>query len=106
NILSHHAPPLHSTLGFLWSGQTYASYHDFGIPASSATVDVRAFNVVNVSFVNLPSASLIAPILPGRGDIPFPNYAFLVEHKKSRKRLMFDLGIRSDPRKLCSQCRE
>ncbi|KAJ7180773.1 beta-lactamase-like protein [Mycena filopes] len=76
--------------------QAYASYLDFGIPASSATVNVRAFNVVNVHFINQPTASLIGPVLPGHDAIPFPNYAFLVEHNTTR--IMFDLGIRVDPK--------
>ncbi|KAJ7759168.1 beta-lactamase-like protein [Mycena metata] len=76
------------------AGKTYASYRDFGIPVSNATVEVRVFNVVNATFVNKPGVSLIEPILPGREAIPFSVYAFLVEHKTSR--LMFDLGIRLD----------
>ncbi|KAJ7015832.1 beta-lactamase-like protein [Mycena alexandri] len=78
-------------------GETYASYRDFGIPTSSATVEVRAFNVANITFINQLSVSLIGPILPGRGIIPFSDYAFFVEHTKSGKRLMFDLGTRIDP---------
>ncbi|KAJ7777353.1 beta-lactamase-like protein [Mycena metata] len=78
-------------------GGTCASYLDFGIPTSSATVKVRAFNVANITFVNQPSVSLIGPVLPGRGTILFSDYAFLIEHTKSGKRLMFDLGTRIDP---------
>ncbi|KAJ7718627.1 beta-lactamase-like protein [Mycena metata] len=76
-------------------GETYATYRDFGIPVSSATVQVQAFNVVNVTFVNGPDASLIGPVLPGRGSVPFPNYAFLVTHKNNT-RIVWDLGLRAD----------
>ncbi|KAJ7777214.1 beta-lactamase-like protein [Mycena metata] len=78
-------------------GEANASYLDFGIPPSTATVDVRAFNVVNGTLVNELHASIFNPVLPGREAISFPFLAFLVEHKPSQKRLMFDLGIRSDP---------
>ncbi|KAJ7759167.1 beta-lactamase-like protein [Mycena metata] len=80
-----------------FAGKTYASYRDFGIPVSSATVDVRVFNVANVTFINKAGGpSLIEPILPGREALEFSAYAFLVEHKTSR--LMFDLGTRADPK--------
>ncbi|KAF7370510.1 Metallo-beta-lactamase superfamily protein [Mycena sanguinolenta] len=72
----------------------YASSVDLNIPSSTATVDVRVFNVANGSVVNAAS-TLFAPILPGHETAQFPIYSFLVEH--SQKRFMFDLGIRTDP---------
>ncbi|KAJ7696570.1 hypothetical protein B0H17DRAFT_1198081 [Mycena rosella] len=77
-------------------GGTYASFQDFGIPPSDATVDVRAFNVGNVTLVNSTHA-FVTPVLPGRETIHFPLHAFLVEHKSTQKRFMFDLGMRKDP---------
>ncbi|KAJ7130625.1 beta-lactamase-like protein [Mycena epipterygia] len=77
-------------------GQTYASFHDFGIPASSATVDVRVFYVGNTTLTNATHA-FILPVLPGHETSKFPMFSFLVEHKKTQKRLMFDLGMRRDP---------
>ncbi|KAJ7660763.1 beta-lactamase-like protein [Mycena polygramma] len=65
------------------------------IPASHATVDVKVFNVANFSDT-LPGA-LVQPVLPAFGNITIPVYAFLVEHIASKKRFMFDLGIRNDP---------
>jgi hypothetical protein len=41
--------------------------------------------------------AFILPVLPGHESAIFPMYSFLVEHKSSQKRLMFDLGIRKDP---------
>ncbi|KAJ7180772.1 beta-lactamase-like protein [Mycena filopes] len=78
--------------------ETYASYRDFGIPVSSATVQVRAINTVNVTFVNNLGASIIEPVLPGHETVAYPDYAFLIDHKNSR--FMFDLGLRSDPMNL------
>ncbi|KAJ7130624.1 beta-lactamase-like protein [Mycena epipterygia] len=77
-------------------GETYASFHDFGIPASNATVDIKVFNVGNASLINGTHA-FVSPVLPGRETITFPLFAFLVEHTKTQKRLMFDLGMRHDP---------
>ncbi|KAJ7730183.1 beta-lactamase-like protein [Mycena metata] len=86
-----------SILALIFVSEADASYLDFGIPPSNATVDIRVFNVVNATLVNQLHASIIEPVLPGREAITFPFLAFLVEHKVSQKRLMFDLGVRSDP---------
>ncbi|KAJ7902480.1 hypothetical protein B0H13DRAFT_1717460 [Mycena leptocephala] len=80
-------------------GETYASFRDFGIPASKATVDVRVFNVANTTLKNAAHAFTF-PVLPGHEDGLFPEFSFLVEHKPSQKRLMFDLGVRKDPQNL------
>ncbi|KAJ7677226.1 beta-lactamase-like protein [Mycena rosella] len=66
----------------------------FGIPSSNATVDVKAFNVANVTATL--AGVLLQPVLPGHEAIHLPLHAFLVEHTASKKRLMFDLGMRSD----------
>ncbi|KAJ7334264.1 hypothetical protein DFH08DRAFT_965993 [Mycena albidolilacea] len=63
------------------AGGTYVSWHDLGIPHSSATVDVRVFNVANMTLMGQAHA-FYAPILPGRENSLSPLYAFLVEHKK------------------------
>ncbi|KAJ6524336.1 beta-lactamase-like protein, partial [Mycena capillaripes] len=82
-------------LGLLF-GRTYASWLDLGIPHSNATVDVRVFNVANGTIVN-DTQTLFLPVLPGHESTIFPFYSFFVEHNNSQKRLMFDLGIRTDP---------
>jgi hypothetical protein len=85
---------LFSTLPLLFLvGNTYASCLDLGIPHSSATVDVRVFNVANGTLVN-QAHTFFSPILGGHENGMFPMFSFLVEHKTSKKRLMFDLGIR------------
>lgn len=80
-------------------GETYASFRDFGIPASKATVDVRVFNVANTTLINAAHAFTF-PVLPGHEDGVGVEFSFLVEHKPSQKRLVFDLGIRKDPQNL------
>ncbi|KAK7025179.1 Metallo-beta-lactamase superfamily protein [Favolaschia claudopus] len=73
-----------------------ASSLDLGIPTSSQTVDVRIFNVGNLSFAG-GAHTIFHPVLPGHQDNAIPMYAFLVEHKASQKRVVFDLGMRKDP---------
>jgi hypothetical protein len=75
---------LHSTAYLaiaLFVSYTSASFHDFGIPASNATVDVKAFNVVNFTAVNA-SEWIFAPILPGRQSFTLPVHSFLIEHEQ------------------------
>lgn len=77
-------------------GGASASWFDFGIPHSNATVDIRVFNVANGTVVN-DARTLFLPTLPGHESANVPIFSFLVEHGKSQKRLLFDLGIRTDP---------
>ena len=76
------------------AGATSASFQDFGIPASHATVDVRVFNTGKIALVETTHV-VVHPVLPGRETITFPVYAFLVEH--NGERLLWDLGVRNDP---------
>ncbi|KAF7317228.1 Metallo-beta-lactamase superfamily protein [Mycena chlorophos] len=78
---------------------TFASFSDFGIPSSSATVDVKAFHVVDFTLANLTNA-FFSPVLPGRESITLPIHAFLLEHQPSGKLFMFDLAMRNDPQNL------
>ncbi|KAJ6561867.1 beta-lactamase-like protein [Mycena capillaripes] len=77
-------------------GQTSASCLDFGIPHSSATVDLRVFNAANVSLIGAAN-TFMAPVLPGHENGDFTEYCFLIEHKNTQTRFVFDLGIRKDP---------
>lgn len=76
-----------------------ASFHDFGIPVSNATVDVKVFNVGNNHLTNATDG-FATPVLPGHESFVVPMFSFLVEHNDSQTRLMFDLGIRKDPQNL------
>ncbi|KAJ7696460.1 beta-lactamase-like protein [Mycena rosella] len=77
-------------------GATYASFRDFGIPPSNATVDIRVLNVGNLTLGGTAHA-FISPVLPGEETLTGPMFAFLVEHNETQTRIMFDLGIRKDP---------
>ncbi|KAJ7627122.1 beta-lactamase-like protein [Roridomyces roridus] len=76
-----------------------AGFQDFGIPASSSTVDIKAFNVANFTLNNL-AAVLVSPVLPGRESITLPIHAYLIQHQPSNTTFMFDLGMRNDPQNL------
>jgi hypothetical protein len=55
-----------------YAGKTHAIYQDFGIPPSDAIVDIRAFNVVDLTSVN-GAHQVFAPILPGRQNLTLPS---------------------------------
>ncbi|KAJ7043706.1 beta-lactamase-like protein [Mycena alexandri] len=76
-------------------GEASASYRDLGIPASSSTVEVRVFNVQNVTLID-EAHTFIHPIVPGHETSSFTDHAFLVDHKESQKRILIDLGFRKD----------
>ncbi|KAF8191468.1 hypothetical protein K438DRAFT_1591335 [Mycena galopus ATCC 62051] len=67
----------------------------FSIPASNSVVDVRAFNVANIT-ATVPGV-VLQPVVPGHDTILLPLHAFLIEHTASGRRFMFDLGMRNDP---------
>ncbi|KAK7006765.1 Metallo-beta-lactamase superfamily protein [Favolaschia claudopus] len=62
-------------------------------PVVNSTVDVKVFNVANIT-TTVPGV-LLQPVLPGYDTIHMPDHAFLIEH--GTERIMFDLGMRSDP---------
>ncbi|KAJ7695487.1 hypothetical protein B0H17DRAFT_930768 [Mycena rosella] len=71
------------------------SFQDLGIPASSSTVTVKAFNVVEGT-IAVPASSFFTPVLPGHEHLMAPVFAFLIENTTTKQRVMFDLGLRKD----------
>ncbi|KAJ6590584.1 hypothetical protein DFH09DRAFT_207932 [Mycena vulgaris] len=73
------------------------SFHDLGIPASSSTVTVQVFNVVDdPKTVVVPAGLFMSPILPGHENLRCPVFAFLIGNVATKQRVMFDLGPRKD----------
>ncbi|KAJ7784552.1 beta-lactamase-like protein [Mycena metata] len=73
------------------------SFHDLKIPASEATVSVKAYDTMeDVRKVSVPAASFLSPALPGHEVLRLPAFAFLVENSTLGRRVMFDLGARKD----------
>lgn len=77
------------------------SFHDLNIPPSSATVVVKAFNLIDdLGKIVLSASAFFTPILPGHEQLRCPIYAFLVENTTTKERIMFDLGLRVSDRHL------
>ncbi|KAJ7638142.1 beta-lactamase-like protein [Mycena rosella] len=73
------------------------SFQTLGIPASSSTVTVKAFNLVNdPSKVSISASLFLTPVLPGHESLRCPAFAFLIENAATKRRVMFDLGPRKD----------
>ncbi|KAK7026512.1 hypothetical protein VNI00_015592 [Paramarasmius palmivorus] len=65
------------------------------LPPGTATVSVRAINVAADSSRSV-ARLFVEPVLPGREAMANPQYAFLIEHVSTGRRIMFDLGARKD----------
>ncbi|KAJ7234631.1 beta-lactamase-like protein [Mycena haematopus] len=73
------------------------SFRDLDIPASSSTVRVKIFGIVDdPKKAVAPAAAFFAPIAPGYENMTCPTFAFLVENTTTKKRVLFDLGPRKD----------
>ncbi|KAF8208917.1 hypothetical protein K438DRAFT_294740 [Mycena galopus ATCC 62051] len=69
------------------------SFHQLGIPASNATVSLKAFTVaLDMRAVSGPANILMQPVLAGFEAFHAPVFVFLVEHVATGKRVVFDLG--------------
>ncbi|KAF8189876.1 hypothetical protein K438DRAFT_1592687 [Mycena galopus ATCC 62051] len=73
------------------------SFRDLNIPASSSTVTVKIFDIVDdPQKVIAAASSFLAPVGPGYENLTCPVFAFLVENTTTKKRVLFDLGPRKD----------
>ncbi|KAK7019049.1 Metallo-beta-lactamase superfamily protein [Favolaschia claudopus] len=73
------------------------SFQDLDIPASSSTVTVKIFDIVDdPKKVIAAAANFLTPVPAGYENTTCPVYAFLVEHVPSGKKVLFDLGPRKD----------
>jgi glyoxylase-like metal-dependent hydrolase (beta-lactamase superfamily II) len=64
------------------------------LPKSNTTVRVRM--VDTTALMTIAAQSFIDPVQPGHELINITDVAFLIEHERSGKKLMFDLGCRKD----------
>ncbi|KAJ7048511.1 beta-lactamase-like protein [Mycena amicta] len=75
------------------------SYSDLEIPLSSSTVTIKLFDGVppgEHSKIKIPAEGFFAPLLAGHEHLECPLFTFLIEHPATKKRVMFDLGMRKD----------
>ncbi|KAJ7175836.1 hypothetical protein C8R46DRAFT_71192 [Mycena filopes] len=74
-----------------------SSFRDLGIPASEATVSLKAYDLINdARAVTVPAPSFMKPVLPGHEIMHAPAFAFLVDNATTGRRILFDLGPRKD----------
>lgn len=64
------------------------------LPASAATVNVHLIDTTTL--MTIKSELFIKPVQKGHECINITDVAFLIEHKFSGKRILFDLGCRKD----------
>ncbi|PWY92283.1 hypothetical protein BO70DRAFT_357416 [Aspergillus heteromorphus CBS 117.55] len=64
------------------------------IPPSTSTVDVSIIDTT--STIHFPTSIFVAPEINGVKSQTAKSYAFLIEHKPTGRRLVFDLGVRKD----------
>jgi glyoxylase-like metal-dependent hydrolase (beta-lactamase superfamily II) len=65
------------------------------LPESSSTVSVSVIDTTSNIFC--PTSVVVTPHINGHDNFDCPCFSFLVTHKESGKKILFDLGIRKDP---------
>ena len=64
------------------------------IPPSESLCDVSVVDT-STRFV-VPAAAFVKPVAKGHEEMNMPSLAFLVQHKKTNKTYLFDMGCRKD----------
>ncbi|PYI01579.1 hypothetical protein BO78DRAFT_473228 [Aspergillus sclerotiicarbonarius CBS 121057] len=64
------------------------------IPSSTATVEVSIIDTT--STIHCPASHFVSPGIKGLTNLDAKSYSFLVEHRPTGKRVIFDLGVRKD----------
>jgi hypothetical protein len=71
---------------------------NLGIPQTNSTLSVRIIDTT--SFIHgIPLNIFVEPLIEGFTTLAAPAYSFLIEHPSGRK-LLFDLGVRTDSHNL------
>ncbi|OQV04634.1 hypothetical protein CLAIMM_09488 [Cladophialophora immunda] len=65
------------------------------LPPSTATVEVSVIDTT-CYMANTPAKLLMRPPYPGYDKFKLPSYSFLVHHKPTNTRILFDLGLRKN----------
>lgn len=64
------------------------------LPASNSVVTVRAIDTTTDIYCN--SINFVEPNIPGNEQMSLKTLAFLLEHKNSGSKILFDAGSRKD----------
>ncbi|KAI4125872.1 MAG: hypothetical protein LQ338_004037 [Usnochroma carphineum] len=68
---------------------------NISIPTSTSTVDVHIINST-ARLKGIPLKMFMEPQIKGHDFLDCPAFSFLIEHPKTGKKLLFDLGVRKD----------
>jgi hypothetical protein len=68
-------------------------YTEFPLPSSKDTVSVRMIDVFHRGF---PQELFFEPNVSVAPLVPLAGWAFMLEHARTGRRVMFDLGVRQD----------
>lgn len=72
------------------SGETALS-PQIQIPSSTYTVTVR---VIDTTLrIHMPVGTMFDPLIKGHTKLASPCFSFLIEHEKSGRKLLYDLGV-------------
>lgn len=64
------------------------------LPKGDSTVDVHIINTT--CDIVVPAWAFVHPVQKGHETMNMPTFAFMIENKRLRKKVMFDLGCRKD----------
>lgn len=98
-MLSFYVPLLYSFLSIRVQAQTFSpAAPNLGIPQTNSVVSVRIIDTTSFIY-GIPLNIFVEPQIEGFTTLAAPAYSFLIEHPSGRK-LLFDLGVRTDPHNL------
>jgi hypothetical protein len=64
------------------------------IPESANTVTVR---VIDTTLrIHMPVGTMFEPQIKGHTKLASPSFSFLIEHEKSNRKLLYDLGVQKN----------
>jgi glyoxylase-like metal-dependent hydrolase (beta-lactamase superfamily II) len=64
-------------------------------PHSSATVEISVIDTTTY-LANVDPSTVVDPVYPGMKRYSIPSYSFLIHHRPTKSRLLFDLGLRKN----------
>ncbi|KAJ5624892.1 hypothetical protein N7510_001201 [Penicillium lagena] len=76
--------------------------HTYSMPKSEYPIlQIPSGSTVNVSVIDnsrmrLPCSHLLTPLIPQHEMLNLPSFSFLIEHPTTKRKVLFDLGLRKD----------
>ncbi|KAI4190992.1 MAG: hypothetical protein L6R41_000442 [Letrouitia leprolyta] len=79
-----------------------AANTELAIPESSSTVDIHIIDSTS-RIKGIPISLFMEPEIKGHDIVDCPAFSFLIEHRATSTKLLFDLGVRKDWEKLSTK---